>query len=466
MPMFNPVTKYDVVRKDFPIRDFHDYGEEFVVRPPYQRKNVWSRRKQQDLLDSLFRRYYVPRIVIREVRLGKERTLYEVIDGQQRINTAQVFLANALPLPPTLEDIDPTLPGALYSRLSVEIRRFVDRELIYTADIVKGIDDPRNQEHQEIATEIFWRLQQGETLNYMEVAHSRLSSLARNFVVKYSDDQRFDYQAYQPLEENVDKHPFFHVIDRDNKRMQHLALMTRFLLLEENDGPADIKHSDVQDYIDSHTAEDGIGNWAFETKEVARRVLRHLNTFYDIFNDDPMVSDGDGLKELKVEYYIISLYLLLRHLIRYYVFGEAEKQLFHDFVLDFYQRWRGSEREEDRDVLLFSDNRQQSGNEIAVRDRILRQAFFSYAKDKDHQMLTKDERRAFDEAERIAIYRRDRGLCATCLEEGKPETEAQVSWSQYEADHVIPHSKGGRTTITNAQVLCRYHNRAKGVHTT
>jgi hypothetical protein len=64
MPMFDPKTKYDVVQKDFPIRDFHDYKEEFVVRPPYQRKNVWSRKKQQALLDSLFRRYYIPRIVI------------------------------------------------------------------------------------------------------------------------------------------------------------------------------------------------------------------------------------------------------------------------------------------------------------------------------------------------------------------------------------------------------------------
>jgi len=40
MTMFNPKTEYDIVVKSFPIRDFHDYAEEFVVRPPYQRKNV------------------------------------------------------------------------------------------------------------------------------------------------------------------------------------------------------------------------------------------------------------------------------------------------------------------------------------------------------------------------------------------------------------------------------------------
>jgi 5-methylcytosine-specific restriction endonuclease McrA len=76
-------------------------------------------------------------------------------------------------------------------------------------------------------------------------------------------------------------------------------------------------------------------------------------------------------------------------------------------------------------------------------------------------MLTKDERRAFSEAQRISIYRRDNGLCQQCLAEGKPEKEAQVPWSEYEADHVIPHSKGGQTIEENAQVLCRFHNQQK-----
>ena len=117
MAKFDPKTEYEVVRKDIQIRDFHDYKEEFVVRPPYQRKNVWSRKKQQALLDSLFRRYYVPRIVIREVRLSDERTVSEVIDGQQRIHTAQLFLGDHLQVPATLSDVHPDLPNAKYSGL-------------------------------------------------------------------------------------------------------------------------------------------------------------------------------------------------------------------------------------------------------------------------------------------------------------------------------------------------------------
>jgi len=467
---FNPKTEYQITQKDFPIEDFHKYKDEFVTRPPYQRKNVWPKKKKQALLDSLFRRYYIPRIVVREIRLSEDTTVNEIIDGQQRINTVQEFFSDKLTLPKSLADVNPDLAGARYSGLSSEIRRFIDRELIYTADIVKNIDDPRDKNHQEVATQIFWRLQQGESLNYMEIAHSQLSSLVRNFVVKYSDDQRFDFQSYRPLNENKDKHPFFKIISRDNRRMQHLALMTRLLILEENDGPADIKNNNIEEYIENSKKENGIGNWEYEQETHAKKLLKNLNVFFEIFSDDPMVEGGDVVKELKDEYFIISAYLLLRHLLKYYVFDTKEKQIFRDFILNFYQTWSISKREKTkgvadvrvRDILIFSENRQQSMNEIAVRERILRQLFFEYVRENNHEMLSKDDRRAFNEAERILVYRINDGMCQMCIDEGKPERECRVSWKDYQADHVLPHSKGGQTVIDNAQVLCSYHNKQKG----
>jgi hypothetical protein len=51
--MFNPKQQYEVIQDAISIRDFHDYWEEFVVRPPYQRKSVWSKKKKQALLDYL-----------------------------------------------------------------------------------------------------------------------------------------------------------------------------------------------------------------------------------------------------------------------------------------------------------------------------------------------------------------------------------------------------------------------------
>jgi hypothetical protein len=464
MGMFDPKTEYDITFKSIPIYDFHEYKEEFVTRPPYQRKTVWSRKKQQDLLDSMFRRYYVPRIVIRLIRLDEDRTLQEIIDGQQRITTAQLFLSDKLTLPKTLSDIDPSLPGKHYSELPTDIRRFVNRDLVYDADIVKGIDDPKNPEHQRIATEIFWRLQQGESLNYMEIAHARLSSLSRNFITKYADDISFDFTTYSPIDDNSNKHPAFNILNRKNDRMQHLSLMTRLLILEENGGPGDLRDVQVSDYIERYQVPEGIDNLSFEKLPHAKQVLRVLDMFYAIFKDDPMVIENGGtIRELSVEYFIISIYMLLAHLLKYYVFDSREQALFRQFVLDFHARWR-ERRELDTAILAFSDSRQHSISDVATRFRIIRQLFFEYAQQQTHQMLSKDERRAFNEAERIAIYRRDNGRCQICIQEGKPDKECIVPWNEYEADHVLPHSKGGPTAIENAQLLCRYHNQQKSNH--
>jgi len=458
---FNPKQEYQVVEDLITIKDFSDYSEEYVTRPPYQRKNVWSTRKKQNLLDSLFRRYYIPKIVVREVRLGENKTINEIIDGQQRIITAQEFIHNKLRLPQSLKDITPDLPGKYYKELNAELRRFVDKELKYKADIVKNIEDPMNTAHQRIATEIFWRLQQGESLNFMEIAHARLSSLTRNFIVKYSDDISFNFEKYKPIDDNRYKHSFFKIIDRDNNRMQHLMLLARFILLEKANGPTELKDSEVVNLIEENCIDDGIGNYTFESDPLARKVLSNLHALYDVFKKDTMLKNGGSIRELKREYIMLSLYLLIRHIKEYYVFGEQEKRVFKDFFFKFHERWQNPD-DEDRDVLSFSEHRQQDQKNVEARHIIIRQLFFEYIKERNKELILKDEKRTFNEAERIAIYRRDKGLCQICLQEGKNEKEAAVGWPVYETDHIIPHSKGGLTTIFNGQVLCRYHNSRKG----
>ncbi|HIP50286.1 MAG TPA: DUF262 domain-containing protein, partial [Candidatus Pacebacteria bacterium] len=114
---FNPKPEYITVSSDINIKDFFEYKEMYVTRPPYQRKSVWSKKKKQSLMDSLFRRYYIPKLVIREVRLSDADTVNEIIDGQQRITTVQEFFDNKYSLPKTLADLDKNLPGQYYKDL-------------------------------------------------------------------------------------------------------------------------------------------------------------------------------------------------------------------------------------------------------------------------------------------------------------------------------------------------------------
>ena len=61
-----------------------------------------------------------------------------------------------------------------------------------------------------------------------------------------------------------------------------------------------------------------------------------------------------------------------------------------------------------------------------------------------------DKLRDFTESQRNQIFARDNHKCVECGSEEK-----------LEADHKLPWSKGGKTTIDNGQTLCEYHNRSK-----
>ena len=459
---FNPKALYEIVPDKTSVYRFYKYPNLYVTRPPYQRYNVWPKYKKQGLLDSLFRRYYIPKLVIREVRIDHETTKQEVIDGQQRITTFQEFFDNKIKLPVSLSNFSKKhdVGGHYWEDLPDEVKVWVEEELKIEIDSIRNIDNPKDRKHQEIATEIFWRLQQGEALNFMEVAHARLASRVRNFLVKYADTISFDFKEYKPMPSNQFRHKFFDIIRQKNDRMQHLSLLARFLILEKNDGPTELGENAITQMVDSSISDHGINDDSFQKSNEAGATLKILNKFYSALKDDPMLVDRGKIQELSREYFIISFYLLLRRLMNHYVVDEKVLQMFSDFMRHFWVIWAARDSDE-ADLLSFKDNRQQNEASIEARDIILRARFFKFLDEKNFEILTKDTRRAFNEYERIVLYRKGKGLCQMCLDEGKDENEAIVPWSNYQADHLVPHAKGGETSLENAQVLCQHHNASK-----
>ncbi len=72
-------------------------------------------------------------------------------------------------------------------------------------------------------------------------------------------------------------------------------------------------------------------------------------------------------------------------------------------------------------------------------------------------VLTRKERflsiRAFTDAQKLAAYEAQEGICAECHE--------HFELNQMEADHITPWHEGGKTTADNCQMLCRECNRRK-----
>ena len=72
-------------------------------------------------------------------------------------------------------------------------------------------------------------------------------------------------------------------------------------------------------------------------------------------------------------------------------------------------------------------------------------------------LLTSNEKtlslRTFSEKLRATKYESQKGICPTCAK--------HFSLDEMEADHILPWHSGGKTTLENCQMLCKFDNRTK-----
>ncbi len=117
----------------------------------------------------------------------------------------------------------------------------------------------------------------------------------------------------------------------------------------------------------------------------------------------------------------------------------------------------------DRDQIAKDVDRLQKDKDVTKKRGI-----FEYLLDGDERHLSI---RTFDEDERLEVYTRQDGMCPMCQRDGRSKVDAthdksNAHWEldEMEADHIVPWSKGGKTTVDNCQMLCRLHNGMKSNH--
>lgn len=78
-------------------------------------------------------------------------------------------------------------------------------------------------------------------------------------------------------------------------------------------------------------------------------------------------------------------------------------------------------------------------------------------------LLSGDEKhlniRAFTDNEKRKVYESQQGICPYCAKEHREKTHYEIE--EMEADHITPWCEGGKTEVSNCQMLCKEHNRRK-----
>jgi len=408
-------------KKPLPISTICSWEKRIDPTPDYQRPPAWTRKQKQLLIDSILREYDIPKMYWRSVKRD-DGVRFEVIDGQQRLRTIWEYQNGDFGL---ARDADPVggiaIAGLKYDELDLDVSTIFDA---YPVDVVIVDDAVQNDDEDEVR-DMFLRLQNGTTLKAQEKRNAMPGQM-RDFV------------------KEVAQHPFFDNCKFSNSRFTFDHIAAQITCLELSGGPVSVRDVDLNRMYEQNRKFDVGGK---DAKKV-RRVLDYLIHSFPV-----------KTPELE-RYNVIILYCLVSTLIEKYVHYDTEQAVSNWFIkFETARRKQDALPEEERDSQLIEYRRLTSystDGEDSIRGRLeyIEKQFFVACPD----IATIDGIRAFTQEQRLAIFRRDDGRCQL----GIHCNGEKLGWGDWHADHILPHSQGGKTTVSNGQVACIACNTAKG----
>lgn len=409
----------EISKKPWPILSVCGFKNRIDTNPDFQRPAVWSSGQKQLLIDTILRSYDIPKLYWRKISKTPEK--YEVVDGQQRLRTIFEFHAGDFNLAKDADDIDGIVVAKMrYSDLPEDLRLRFDN---YALDVIVLTDTSEDE-----VREMFLRLQNGTSLKAQEKRNA-MPGMMRSFI------------------KDLAQHPFFSRCNFTNSRFTHDLVAAQMTAIELNGGPCHVRNSSLNAMYEAQLDFD-------TTSSKARKIRRVLEFLARAFTEKT--------PELE-RYSVLSLYTLVSHSLEKYAMQGREDALRNWFIR--FEANRASQEGFstdicDRELLAYKERTSHSTDaqdSIQWRHDFLLRKFFEEVPD----IEPKDSQRLFSHEQRLAIFRRDAGICQLRLK----CIGIKCEWDAWEADHKIVWSQGGKTTVENGQVACAECNSSKGTRT-
>lgn len=408
-------------KQPWPLTTVFGIKDRIDTNPDYQRPPVWSISQKQLLIDTILRGYDIPKMYWRKV--SKNPDQYEVVDGQQRLRTIWEFISGGFSLGKNAESLNGfDLKNVTYNKentkiLPDDLKRSFD---IYTLDVII-----MTETDEEEVREMFLRLQNGTSLKAQEKRNA-MSGEMRDFV------------------KHTATHNFFENCKFDNSRYTYDLIAAQMIKTELAGGACNVKNADLNKMYKEYIEFDNNGTKAKKVKRVLDFLLKAF---------------PEKTPELE-RYSSLSLYIMVSHLLERYACHNMEEQL-KTWFIDF-ESYRREQKKLDSDscdpeILSYHDRTSHSTDSedsLEWRNEFLLRKFLEYLP----SLELKDNNRSFTHEQRLAIFRKNSGICQVKIKcNGK-----KCEWGNWEADHIIPWSKGGKTKVENGQVSCPECNSSKG----
>ena len=386
------------------------------LQPSYQRGAVWSRPQKQLLIDSILRDLDIPKIYLREI--DDDTFDEEAVDGQQRLTAIYEFFNDKFSLSKDADDLDES--HVIRSKKFGDLHE--DAKDIFEAYELTVVLLRKSTEEE--VEEMFLRLQNGTTLSAAEKRNAMKGKM-KEFVREMA------------------KHPFFGSCGFKNYRFAHDHVAAQMIKVALNGGPCAVKNADLVKMYVTNEEFDHSG-------KQARNIRSTLDNLHAAFSEKtPELTKLTSL----------SMFMVFLHLKE----GFDAKSRYKDVAKWFveFETWRQKDEErpsDERETELVTFQEKMSSttdgqDSVEYRHRVLLTRLFDALPD----LTPLDPQRSFTHEQRLAIFRRDTGVCKVKLKcDGQ-----KCNWDRWHADHKVAWSNGGKTTVENGQVSCIDCNLAK-----
>jgi hypothetical protein len=403
------------------------------LEPGFQRKSVWKVRDRAKLMDSIIRNYPLPAIFLyRNQRDGD--VVYDVIDGKQRIESFLMFMGLKLGRFETRTQ----LPGEDEVKLVSwkQLCKWKQQHIVtgYRLPVIEVDGEPGE------IVDLFVRINStGKALTGQEKRHA-----------KYYDS-KFLKEAAKVAQKFENYFLEMEVMGTSQlSRMKHVELICELMLSIQKGDPINKKSA-----LNSIMANSGVD--MRQVKRGVRLTISALNRVRKMF---PKIYTTRFVKV--TDFYTLTTLiakfeqegLILTDKRRNRLAWDILK-VFSNKVDDLREKLKkaqnvGTEQDLYRQYLLTVMQATDEINQRRLRESILRGLLESlFAK--------KDAQRGFSEAQRRIIW--NTSADRRCQ---NPKCKKRLAWDDFTIDHIDPHSKGGRTRLENAALMCRACNSAKG----
>lgn len=418
-----------------------------TVNPEYQRGAVWKAPQKKRLIDSVLRGYPIPLIYIHYIKkqvAEMQSESFEVIDGQQRMNSMYEFHEGNFKLFDPLEDeADARFPNFIKEEPCAWGRKdfpsldtVLQEQFLETKLSVVRVTATPNE-----ARDLFIRLQAGMPLNAQEKRDAWPGSFTE-YILKIGG---------KPEIPRYPGHEFFKLIQgpktgegRGKSRQLAAQLAMLFLRRKESAGErlCNLNARSVDDFYYEHL------DFDLQSAE-ARRFGEILDKLAQLFREQK--------RKKLIGHEVIHLVLLVDSLWDDYTrsWERALPGAFDNFRSKLSEamvtKTDGTPSEYWLRYGAWTRTNTDRADIIQRRHDFFASEMLNFL---DSTLQLKDPQRQFGMLEREVLYYRNQKRCMVC--------GSDMSWSEVEIHHVDGHAKGGRTILENGAPVHK-HCHPKGL---